>query len=722
MVLPRRLAKEEDGRQALLGEPAIRSQASPTSSRAELGNILLLLFLYVLQGIPLGLAGSIPLILQSKNVSYKDQAFFSFVFWPFSLKLFWAPLVDAVYFKRFGRRKSWLVPTQYTLGLFMIYLSRQVDSLLGEADGKSPDVVALTVTFFLFEFLAATQDIAVDGWALTMLSRENVGYASTCNSVGQTAGYFLGNVLFLALESASFCNKYLRFQPQPKGIVTLSDFLFFWGAVFLITTTLVALLKKENKKITPLKEETNGITDTYKLLFSIVRMPAVLTFCALILTAKIGFSAADAVTGLKLVEEGVPKEHLALLAVPMVPLQIILPLIISKYTAGPKPLNTFYKAMPFRLLFGLEFAFLVWWTPKVKYEGGFPIYYYIILLLSYALHQVTVYSMYVAVMAFNAKVSDPLIGGTYMTLLNTVSNLGGNWPATVALWLVDPLTPAALRPGAERGRRQGTTTKEKPGRTGDRGAAFEGAAAAAAAMAGERGEGSPNYIARLSEWADAHLTLVRNISTGMAIAGVILLARSIRLTTKFTNALEIPLEFVEKNVKLRGRLQQVTEQGLEIEHVPITLPVVSSLQRRRHSDGLLQIRLAGVELTPDGTLWLKEAVKPSQTMWFQILGRKNSVLHCLVVVNKGRFSSVCLNEEILRQGLGRTVNIEGLVHESPLYWKLHKRLLQAELKAVKKNRGIWKETTFIDKLKDHISSNKYLQNLRQFATWLRMRL
>ena len=48
--------------------------------------------------------------------------------------------------------------------------------------------------------------------------------------------------------------------------------------------------------------------------------------------------------------------------------------------------------------------------------------------------------MYVAIMAFNAKVSDPLIGGTYMTLLNTVSNLGGNWPSTVARWLVDPLT------------------------------------------------------------------------------------------------------------------------------------------------------------------------------------------------------------------------------------------------------------------------------------------
>lgn len=110
---------------------------APRSYKAELSSILLLLFLYVLQGIPLGLAGSIPLILQSKNVSYTDQAFFSFVFWPFSLKLLWAPLVDAVYFKNFGRRKSWLVPTQYTLGIFMIYLSTQVDHLLGNIDGRT---------------------------------------------------------------------------------------------------------------------------------------------------------------------------------------------------------------------------------------------------------------------------------------------------------------------------------------------------------------------------------------------------------------------------------------------------------------------------------------------------------------------------------------------------------------------------------------------------------
>ena len=33
------------------------------------------------------------------------------------------------------------------------------------------------------------QDIAVDGWALTMLRKENVGYAATTNAMGQTLGY-----------------------------------------------------------------------------------------------------------------------------------------------------------------------------------------------------------------------------------------------------------------------------------------------------------------------------------------------------------------------------------------------------------------------------------------------------------------------------------------------------------------------------------------------------
>ncbi|XP_055952925.1 acetyl-coenzyme A transporter 1-like isoform X2 [Argiope bruennichi] len=400
-------------------------------------NIIILLFLYVLQGIPLGLAGSIPMVLQNRKISYSEQALFSFVNWPFSVKLLWAPAVDSLYWRRLGRRKTWLIPTQYLIGLFMIILSTSVSSLLGD-DVNGPNVLLLTIIFFCMNFLAATQDIAVDGWALTMLSRQNVGYASICNTVGQTAGYFLGNVVFLALESADFCNKYLRFTPQPEGIVTLSSFLRLWGIIFFISTTLVLIFKTDKEKGV---SDILGIKDTYCQLYRILGLRNMWLVVAFLLTSKIAFAATDSVTGLKLIEAGVHKENLALLAVPMVPLQILLPLAISRYTNGPKPLSVFLLAYPFRLLFGLIFPVLVWWTYQVKLEsGGFPVYYYVVILLAYALHQITVYSIFVALMAFFAKISDPTIGGTYMTLLNTICNLGGNWPSTLALWLVDSLT------------------------------------------------------------------------------------------------------------------------------------------------------------------------------------------------------------------------------------------------------------------------------------------
>ncbi|EDS26551.1 dynactin P62 subunit [Culex quinquefasciatus] len=43
-------------------------------------------------------------------------------------------------------------------------------------------------------------------------------------------------------------------------------------------------------------------------------------------------------------------------------------------------------------------------------------------------------------MIYDHHVPDPAVDGTYMALLNTLSNLGGNWPITVVLWNVDVLT------------------------------------------------------------------------------------------------------------------------------------------------------------------------------------------------------------------------------------------------------------------------------------------
>lgn len=312
-----------------------------------------------------------------------------------------------------------MIPTQYLIGIFMLILSQHVGNWLGDGQiNHMPRVPVITLIFFSLNFLAATQDIAVDGWALSMLKRCNVGHASTCNSVGQTAGYFLGYVVFMAFESKEFCNKYIFSEPREEGLVTLSGFLWFWGMTFLVTTTLVGLFKKEKDETREQLEEHPdlGIRETYSMLWKIVTLKPVLLLAGILLTVKVSFSACDAVTSLKLIDHGIPKEKLAMMAIPLVPLQLLLPLIMSKHITGKYPMNFYIKAIPFRLMLTLVTAAIVWATPLIinLQTHDIPLYYYGLLLITYSFYQVFLYAMFCSAMAFFARISDPKIGGTYM--------------------------------------------------------------------------------------------------------------------------------------------------------------------------------------------------------------------------------------------------------------------------------------------------------------------
>lgn len=58
----------------------------------------------------------------------------------------------------------------------------------------------------------------------------------------------------------------------------------------------------------------------------------------------------------------------------------------------------------------------------------------------------------------------------------------------------------------------------------------------------------------------------------------------------------------------------------------------------------------------------------------------------------------------MRRGLGKTVLVKGLNYDSKTHWKIHRNLLKAELTAVKKGEGIWKEESekesYLGKFKD----------------------
>ncbi|KAJ3117381.1 hypothetical protein HK098_006260 [Nowakowskiella sp. JEL0407] len=413
--------------------PSPSTKKSHKMNKKDFWNIILLVNLYLLQGVPLGLTfGSIPFLLKSK-LSYADIALFSLSGYPYSLKLFWSPIVDSIYLKSIGRRKSWIVPIQAITGLFLLWLGGHIDEILKR---EVIPVKMLVIAFTCMVFLCATQDIAVDGWALTLLSEENKQYASTAQTIGLNTGYFLSFTVFLALNSKEFCNVYLRSTPLDYGILQLGSYLQFWGVAFLLCDMWLIFLTRED----PVKpeEELGDITTVYKTIYRVCLLPQMTRFIIILLIAKIGFVANEAVTGLKLLEFGYQKEDLALGVLIDFPFQLLFGYYAAKWSSGKRPLKPWIYGFYGRLIAAVFGLILV---NTISFTGPTRSMFYVV-LFSIVFRSFAGTVQFVSIGSFFTKISDPAIGGTYMTLLNTIANLGGTWPNFFVLKAVDYFTDA----------------------------------------------------------------------------------------------------------------------------------------------------------------------------------------------------------------------------------------------------------------------------------------
>lgn len=374
-------------------------------------NFLLLVLLYFLQGIPMGLAhGSVPFLLK-EHLSYGEIGIFSLAGYPYSLKLLWSPIVDAVWSPRFGRRKSWILPIQLLSGFGMLVLGSVVEGWMlttGKAGG--PTVWNFTGWWFFLVFMCATQDIAVDGWALTLLTPGNVSYASTAQTVGLTAGHFLSYTVFLAFNSPDFANRWFRSVPSDQGMMTLGGYLTFWGWAYIAVTIGLALLKKEEKT-----KNEDGIWDVYKIMWGVLKLRNIQTIIIVHLIAKIGFQANDGVTNLKLLDKGFGKENMALTVLIDFPFEIGLGYYAGKWSQEYTPMRLWCWGFMGRL----AAAVLAQFTVSIFPAGGVTFGYMLLVIGEHVFSTFTNTVMFVAISAFHARVADPVIGGTYMTLLAT---------------------------------------------------------------------------------------------------------------------------------------------------------------------------------------------------------------------------------------------------------------------------------------------------------------
>jgi MFS family permease len=243
--------------------------------------ILLLGSLYLAQGLPYGFfTQALPVLLREAGYSLKAISATSLLFLPWALKFLWAPFVD-----HRGTRKTWLLPLQCAAVAGALLLSR--------IDLEGGYLLVLAAAF-VFNLIAACQDIATDGLAVRILDTRERGLANGLQVGAYRLGMILGGGLLLWVFAKTG-----------------------WGTMFACMAGLLALtvLPVLPLREPPRNEQTNDSSAARLAVGWIrrLRVPGMLAFIGLICFYKFGDSMVAALVGPFMRDAGLSKETIALM-------------------------------------------------------------------------------------------------------------------------------------------------------------------------------------------------------------------------------------------------------------------------------------------------------------------------------------------------------------------------------------------------------------------------
>ncbi|MBY0383352.1 MAG: MFS transporter [Xanthobacteraceae bacterium] len=187
--------------------------------------VLVVLFLGFASGLPLALSGSTLLIWMTETgVNLKTIGLFALVGTPYTLKFFWAPLVDALHIpfltRALGRRRGWLIFSQLLLIVAIV--------LLAFSHPANPFGVALAALFVATA--SATQDIVIDAFRVESLpeSEQAAGMAS------YVAAYRIG--MLLSTAGALFLVSGL----EATGLIRAQAWM--WGYIVMAALVVIGMI------------------------------------------------------------------------------------------------------------------------------------------------------------------------------------------------------------------------------------------------------------------------------------------------------------------------------------------------------------------------------------------------------------------------------------------------------------------------------------------------
>ena len=256
--------------------------------------ISLLFALYFCQGLPGGfLAVALPVILRERKMPLWVVGLSFFLSVPWLLKIFWAPLVDKFSWPKFGRRKSWIIPAQ--VGMLAVTLALAFCP-------PERSLVAIAVLFLILNVFAATQDIGVDGLAVDILSKDEMGPGNTAQISGFKLGNLFGGGVLLALSGVLAWH----------GVFHIMFGLVAAAMLFLLLTNEKKLKATDDDKSPANGEPAQGTESVLAKLFGALKQQGI-WFWVFLAYVKFGETFGGAMIKPMLVDNGFSRQLIGLL-------------------------------------------------------------------------------------------------------------------------------------------------------------------------------------------------------------------------------------------------------------------------------------------------------------------------------------------------------------------------------------------------------------------------
>lgn len=135
--------------------------------------------------------------LREAGIALSSIGLLSYVLTAYSMKVFWAPVVDRlplpVLTRRFGRRRAWMLLAQAVIVAGLVAMSQQ---------DIASDLPRIVVLALVVAFASATQDIVVDAWRIEAAPDGQQGPMATAYQFGYRIGLLAAGAgaLYLAGE------------------------------------------------------------------------------------------------------------------------------------------------------------------------------------------------------------------------------------------------------------------------------------------------------------------------------------------------------------------------------------------------------------------------------------------------------------------------------------------------------------------------------------------